>query len=133
MLQNDISIGGSEEVGGCCWREKRGSCIQASRPKSYRSPEASHAGREMKTNGSRLLKRQPDEEEEEGRGISPCLRCPGKWGGETGKLELLLAAHSAQSPFLKSQHAGWLNSGAETPLDWCCSADTDSARKSDCV
>lgn len=31
-------------------------------------------------------------------------------------------------PFLKSQHAGWLNSG---PRHRWCSADTDSARKSD--
>ena len=42
------------------------------------------------------------ERERERGEISPCLSVcrPGKWGGGTGKLELLLlAAHSAQSPF----------------------------------
>lgn len=72
-------------------REERAPCIQASRPKSYISPEAA----------SQAEKRAARAEGERGE-TSPCLGVcrPGKWGGETGKPELLLllAAHSAQSP-----------------------------------
>lgn len=63
----------------------------------------------MKTNSSRAFKETVGARGR-GGGISPCLSVcrPGKWGRETRKLELLLAAHSAQSPFSNPHMlAGW--------------------------
>lgn len=61
--------------------------------------------------------------------MSECLssREVGRRNRETGAAA---GGPLGTKPFLKSQHAGWLNGG---PRQRRCSADSDSARKSDYV